>query len=68
MSYVIIKSGEKQNSSLYLYFPKETDIGVFIVAIYADVYTDEGVLSKTSKSEFIRVLESLQVNQTTIPK
>jgi hypothetical protein len=61
MDYVAIGSDMKQSSSLYLYFPKEIDIGVFIVAIYVDGFTDKEMMSKSSKPDFIRVLESLQV-------
>ena len=68
MNYANIRSDMDQNSSLYLYFPKETDIDVFIVAIYTDGFKGKEMLSRSHKPEFIRVLESLQVKQITPPK
>jgi len=65
MNYDIIRDGVRQNSSLYLYFPKEINIGVFIVAIYIESSTGKESLYKSNKPEFIRVLESLQVKQNT---
>jgi hypothetical protein len=68
MAYEISQDGMKQLSSLYLYFPKETNIGVFIVIIYTEGSIDDELLSQSNKPEFIRVLESLQVNLITPPK
>jgi len=65
MIYDIIRDGVRQKSSLYLYFPKETDIGVFIVTIYTEGTTDRETLYQSNKPVFIRVLESLQVKQNT---
>ena len=65
MNYDIIRDGIRQKSSLYLYFPKETDIGVFIAAIYTEGSTSKETLYKSNMPEFIRVLESLQVKQNT---
>jgi len=68
MDYVNIRADMTQRSSLYLYFPREIDIGVFIVAIYTDGYTGREMLSRTYKPEFIRVLESLQIIKDTPPE
>ena len=68
MDYVNIRTDMTQISSLYLYFPREIDIGVFIVAIYTEGYTGKEILSKSYKPEFIRVLESLQVTEDTPPR
>ena len=63
MSYVNMLSDMTQYSSLYLYFPKETDIGVFIVVLYTEGVVGRGPRSDLHKPEFISVLESLQVNR-----
>ena len=68
MDYVSIRTDMTQRSSLYLYFPREIDIGVFIVAIYTDGYTGKEMLSRSYKPEFIRVLGSLQVTEDTPPR
>lgn len=68
MDYVSIRADMTQRSSLYLYFPREIDIGVFIVAIYTDGFTGKEMLSRSYKPEFIRVLESLQVTKDTPPR
>lgn len=61
MNYDIIRDGMRQKSSLYLYFPKETDIDVFIVAIYIEGSTEMETMYQSSKHEFIRVLETLLI-------
>ena len=63
MSYVNSASDMTQYSTLYLHFPKEIDIGVFIVANYTEAFAGEGPLLESHKPEFISVLESLQVNR-----
>ena len=68
MSYANIRGDMTQNSTLYLYFPKETDIGNFIVAIYTDGYRGKEMLSKSYKPDFISVLESLQVIKDNSPE
>ena len=68
MDYVSIGAEKTQRSSLYLYFPRETDIGVFIVAIYTDGYAGKEMSSISYKPEFIRVLESLQITDIALPK
>lgn len=68
MDYVTIRADMTQRSSLYLYFPRETDIEVFVVAIYTDGYTSKEMLSRSYKPEFIRVLESLQVTKDRPPR
>jgi hypothetical protein len=68
MDYVQISVDSTQISSLYLYFPKDIDIGVFIVAIHTDGYTGKEMLTRSYKPEFIRVLESLQVIDDTPPR
>lgn len=68
MDYVQLNDDSTQISSLYLYFPKEIDIGVFIVAIHTDGYTGKEMLTRSYKPEFIRVLESLQVTDDTPPR
>ena len=68
MDYATIKADMTQRSSLYLYFPRETDIGVFVVAIYTDGYRGKEKISRSYKPEFISVLKSLHVIKDTPPK
>ncbi len=58
MDYTTTKEGFEQKASLYLYFPKKTNFGSFLVALYSEAYKPS---LQSFKSEFLDTLNNLEM-------
>jgi len=61
MDYTTVTSEVEQRASLYLYFPKKTNIGTFFVSLYSEGFPRNKPPYKSFKNEFLETLNSLEM-------
>lgn len=61
MDYTTITNEIEQRASLYLYFPKKTNIGTFFVSLYSEGFPRNKSPYQSFKSEFLEALNSLEM-------
>ena len=61
MDYTTVTNKIEQRASLYLYFPKNRNIGTFFVSLYSEASMSDKPLSRSFKNEFLETLNSLEM-------
>jgi len=61
MDYTTITNEIEQRASLYLYFPKKTNISTFFVSLYSEGFPRNKPPYQSFKSEFLETLNSLEM-------
>lgn len=61
MDYTTITNEVEQKASLYLYFPKKTNIGTFFISLYSEGFPRNKPPYQSFKNEFLKTLNSLEM-------